>query len=255
MPQWQQLPHRRSLRRVDPEVHSVYAGLPDVYAFATSLPAANAPGTVCAYQNSDPLAAAQLVRDGARRLGIDPVDAPWSLLFDALGTDSIVSHADPAGNFIMSGESHATALDWGRFAQLYLGDGVWEGRRLLPEGWLRYANSPAPADNDGHYGGALMWLRGDALNPLPALPPGSPARRSAPSGSARSSFPHTGLRSGDWAICCSRTTHALTVLSRRSSQLLARAACRAIGLLIIRSLNFRAHQGQKRISSHVGTPA
>jgi CubicO group peptidase (beta-lactamase class C family) len=52
----------------------------------------------------------------------------------------------------------ATAQDWARFGQLYVEDGAWQGRRLLPEGWLDYALTPAPADDEPVYGGAFLWL-------------------------------------------------------------------------------------------------
>jgi CubicO group peptidase (beta-lactamase class C family) len=140
------------------EHYHPFTGLPDVYAWATELPLRAAPGTRCAYQQSDPLTAAKVATDLAEQAGIRRVDAPWSLLFDPLGMDSVMLSADTSGNFILSGYSLATAQDWARFGQLLLDDGVWQGERLLPEGWLAYATTPAPADDEPVYGGAFMHL-------------------------------------------------------------------------------------------------
>jgi CubicO group peptidase (beta-lactamase class C family) len=53
--------------------------------------------------------------------------------------------------------------------------GVWQGERVLPEGWMRYATTPAPAAPMGEYG-ACYWLnhgaRDDPSNRFfPRLPP------------------------------------------------------------------------------------
>lgn len=37
-------------------------------------------------------------------------------------------------------------------------DGVWEGRRLLPEGWVRFLTAPTPQSAQGRYG-AHWWLK------------------------------------------------------------------------------------------------
>jgi CubicO group peptidase (beta-lactamase class C family) len=52
---------------------------------------------------------------------------------------------------------YASARDWSRFGLLYARDGVWEGRRVLPEGWVDYTRLPAPADPRRRYG-AHFWL-------------------------------------------------------------------------------------------------
>ena len=66
---------------------------------------------------------------------------------------------DAAGTFIGSSFLYCTARDFARFGQLYLRDGVWEGRRLLPEGWVDFARTPAPAPVDEEFGyGAHWWL-------------------------------------------------------------------------------------------------
>ena len=135
----------------------VYSGLADVAGYVAELPVRAKPGTRCAYQNCDAVVAATVIREVARAIGTHPADAPWSLLFEPVGMDPVL-HADAHGTFILSGFSTATALDWARFGQLHLDDGRWQGRRLLPEGWLDLAMTPAPADDEPVYGGAFLWL-------------------------------------------------------------------------------------------------
>ena len=82
---------------------------------------------------------------------------PREALFDRIGMTSAVIEPDAAGTFVGSSYVYATARDWARFGQLLLQDGVWEGKRILPEGWVEYTATPAPSAPQGGYG-AHVWL-------------------------------------------------------------------------------------------------
>lgn len=87
----------------------------------------------------------------------DYAEFPRRELFDPLGMTSAVLEPDPTGTFVGSSLMFATARDWARFGLLYLNDGVWNGIRLLPRGWIGYSMTPTDGAPDGHYG-AHWWL-------------------------------------------------------------------------------------------------
>ena len=80
-------------------------------------------------------------------------------LFDPLGMRSAVPRFDASGNFVGSSYVFATARDFARFGSLYVNDGMWNGSRLLPEGWVDYSRTPIARDpdNDLDYG-AHVWM-------------------------------------------------------------------------------------------------
>lgn len=109
---------------------------PDMAAFAASQALVAPPGTAFNYSSGTGVLLARLWMS---RLG-DAQGAlrfPREALFGPLGMTSAVLEADERGTFVGSSYSYATARDWARIGKFLIDDGVWNGRRLLPDGFVR----------------------------------------------------------------------------------------------------------------------
>jgi len=85
---------------------------------------------------------------------------PYEALFYKIGMNSAILEIDASGTFVGSSYCYATARDWARFGLLYLNDGVWNGQRILPDGWVQFTATPTAARNEEGKGayGALWWV-------------------------------------------------------------------------------------------------
>jgi len=91
---------------------------------------------------------------------------PYEKLFYKIGITDAVFETDPSGTYVGSSYLYATARDYARFALLYQQDGIFNGERILPEGWVKYTREPVPSGN-GQYG-SLFWLHG--VGEVPSAP-------------------------------------------------------------------------------------
>jgi hypothetical protein len=149
-------------------------GAADIAATAAATPLRRAPGSAWYYSSAAANLIAQVVRDSVGGTLEDYLSFPRRALFDPIGMRSAVMEPDATGLFVTSSFMYATARDWARFGLLYLRDGVWAGERILPEGWVAYSTTPAPAAPLGEYG-AQWWLNAGAPDdstrrPFPELP-------------------------------------------------------------------------------------
>ncbi|MEZ5995716.1 MAG: serine hydrolase [Hyphomonadaceae bacterium] len=138
-------------------------GRRDVARWAARLPLIYDPGTHWNYSSAGTL----LISDALTRVIVpDPRGATdrrdrmraWmnASLFDRIGMHPVVEF-DPQGLFYGSSLFWATGRDYARFGYLYLRGGVWDGVRVLPEGWVDFARTPGPDVNTDVYG-AQWWL-------------------------------------------------------------------------------------------------
>lgn len=140
----------------------------DTGAAAAAKPLEAAPGTRWSYSSGTSNIVARAMR-GVFPLHDQYLAFPRRALFDRIGMASAVFEPDASGTFVGSSFLFATARDWARLGILYAQDGVWEGERLLPEGWVRYSATPAPAAPKGQYG-AHWWLALEGASPAARLP-------------------------------------------------------------------------------------
>jgi CubicO group peptidase (beta-lactamase class C family) len=159
-----------SYTRENEHMRIYFDGL-NVFEHAVNQPLEIPPNTQCRYRNSDPLVLGKIIREMVEAHGPNGIEAyltfPQRALFDVIGARNFTLETDAWGNFIMTGYDYGSARDWARFGLLHLWDGLWEGKRILPEGWVEFISTPAPADNSRGYGG-LFWLnRGGAWKGLP----------------------------------------------------------------------------------------
>ena len=144
----------------------IYAGAVNAFQYAISSPVEYAPNTVGRYRNSDPMTLGFLVQQAVRNKGEEYLTWPQRALFDRIGIRRQVLETDPWGNFLLSGYDYGTPRNWARLGLLYLRDGLWNGRRLLPEGFATFVSTPAPAWRRKEYGGQF-WVNGEGRWNLP----------------------------------------------------------------------------------------
>ncbi|MDZ7812372.1 MAG: serine hydrolase [Ideonella sp.] len=125
---------------------------PDMAAFAAQQPLLQPPGTQFNYSSGSSLLLSRWWTQGAN------TDAR-RLLFVPLGMRSATLETDARGTPVGSSYLYATAKDWARLGLFLLNDGVWQGQRLLPEGYVARMTSASPA-KPGSYGQGHLWLHG-----------------------------------------------------------------------------------------------
>jgi CubicO group peptidase (beta-lactamase class C family) len=128
----------------------------DAVQASIQVPLRYAPGTVNKYLNCDVLSVVKIVRQVVERdYPMDQLSFPQRALFDKIGVRNFVVEPDPFGNYLFNGHDYAPTRDWARLGLLYQQHGMFNGKRVIAEGWDTFVASPANASK-GY--GAFFWL-------------------------------------------------------------------------------------------------
>ncbi len=138
------------------------AGKDDVAAFAAAFPLAHRLGSFFAYSSGTTNIVSRCLARALGATGEGFAAFMRGRLFEPLGMTSPLPRFDAAGTFIGSSFCFATPRDFARFGLLYLRGGQWDGRPILPAGWVDYARTATYQQSgaeaaDGRYG-AHWWL-------------------------------------------------------------------------------------------------
>lgn len=129
---------------------------PDMAAYMQARPLAHAPGSVWNYSSGTTVMLSHIWQSAA---GASALELPYTRLFAPLGMSSAIIEADARGTLVGSSYMYATAQDWARYGQFLLQEGVWNGQRLLPEGFVQTISSPSKA-SAGEYAQGQFWRWG-----------------------------------------------------------------------------------------------
>ena len=137
----------------------------DMGAYAMESAVRNPPGKVFNYSSGTANILSAIIRKTVA--DSDYYRFPYEQLFYKTGMYSALLEPDAGGTFVGSSYCYATARDWARFGLLYLQDGVWNGQRILPKGWVDFTRTGDLATGNSY--GALWWLNEGLRHPkLPA---------------------------------------------------------------------------------------
>ncbi|MGA3055260.1 MAG: serine hydrolase [Candidatus Korobacteraceae bacterium] len=143
----------------------------DMARYAEHAPLQAAPGSAWDYTSGNTLILSRIVRDAVGGRAQDVVEFARKELFEPLGITTATIEFDATGTPVGCTYVLASARDWARLGMLYLNDGVVNGRRILPEGWVNYSAAPT-LDTD--YGAGFWTNRGSHGNAEARIRAGMP---------------------------------------------------------------------------------
>ena len=118
-------------------------------------PPSDRPGRVFMYSNTGPYLISRIIEE---KTGGSLTDYLMPRLFEPLDIPRPEWEEDPEGHIFGAGGMVLSSSEVMRFGQLYLQQGVWNGKQILPDGWVRKVERTAiPTGRGGGEYSLLFW--------------------------------------------------------------------------------------------------
>src|SRR5688572_1312437 len=155
------------------EVTNMLFNKGDMAGFTAGLSLKQPPGTAFNYSSGNTNILSKIIRNTVGEK--EYASFPYTALLYKSGMHSVLLEPDASGTYVGSSYIYATARDYARFGLLYYNDGVWDGERILPEGWVQKTFTSSAANKLKNYG-YQFWLNGfDKRDPEKRWYPDVPA--------------------------------------------------------------------------------
>ncbi len=140
---WQENESERSLNRSQ-----------DWVADILSLPISNAPGSLFHYSTGVSHVMSAVLTEAT---GMSTCEFAHRYLFAPLGIEADFWGVDPKGYFTGGHSVSMTARELARFGQLFLQEGRWHGKQVVPGWWVVASTSPQVDIGDNYAGYGYYW--------------------------------------------------------------------------------------------------
>jgi CubicO group peptidase (beta-lactamase class C family) len=130
-------------------------GSPDRTEFVLSQPMSNPPGTKFYYNSGNPYVLSALI---TRKTGQNAFEFATRELFEPLGiTSARWGRVDAQG--VTDGEAGLSLAphDMARIGYLYLHEGIWDGKQIIPSSWVDRARQGRISASSGFHYANLWW--------------------------------------------------------------------------------------------------
>ena len=145
-------------RGAEAEIVNMVTRQPDQLAYAVSIPLAVEPGTRWSYSSGDTMVLSGVVQTATGQ----PLDEyATEKLLEPIGLDHVEWWRDANGHTLGYCCFDTTSRDFARLGLLYLHNGRWGDRQVVPEQWVRDSITPV-ANSNGEYG--YQWWTYDIAN-------------------------------------------------------------------------------------------
>lgn len=134
-----------------------YVGMmrsPDWVQFALDRPMAEQPGAVFNYNSGGSHLLSAIVQETT---GIDTLTFARENLFKPLGITDVYWGADASGIPVGGSDLRLTPRDMAKFGYLYLRNGAWEGRKIVPAEWVKASTVKHVETNDDALDYGYQW--------------------------------------------------------------------------------------------------
>jgi CubicO group peptidase (beta-lactamase class C family) len=134
-----------------------YVGMmrsPDWVQFALDRPMAEQPGAVFNYNSGGSHLLSAIIQETT---GIGTLAFATENLFKPLGITDVYWGADASGLAVGGSDLRLTPRDMAKFGYLYLRNGVWEGRKIVPAEWVKASTVEQIETTDDELGYGYQW--------------------------------------------------------------------------------------------------